>query len=144
LANIPFLNDLAELGARTALAPRGLIMKREVATNKVSVVGRFGSLYDVSDSSVMPKFIADNVDFISVPDIRADARFSGHPMLDYVPRINSLIIANISPDLNYTPRYRFSLYICNSPPEAFEKSEVLTAITHVVSVCRQCVSALNN
>jgi hypothetical protein len=144
LNSLPFLNDLAELGARTARAPRCVILKSEVATGIVTVVGRFGSTFEPSDSNNILSFVHSDTNFMTIPDIRRDERFAGLPILDYVPRINSLIIANISPQLNYSPRYRFILFIFNSATELFENSEALSAVTHVVSVCRQCVSALNN
>jgi hypothetical protein len=144
VTNISILDDLAELGARTALAPRGLILKRDNATHEVSVVGRYGSLYEPTDSDQFPAFIYPDADFIAIPDVRADARLSGHPMLNYVPRITSLIVAKISPQLNYSPRYTFTLFISNSDPAAFVSPASLGAITHVVNVCRQFVSALGH
>ncbi len=144
MAKANFLDDLAELGARAARAPRGLILKRENATNTVSVVGRYGCLFEPSEHQPLPSFIYPDADFLAIPDVRADARLVGHPMLEYVPRVNSVIVAKISPDLNYTPRYTFTLLVWNSDAKAFEVGEGLGAITHVVNVCRQFVSALGH
>jgi hypothetical protein len=144
LINLSFLDDLAELGARTARAPRGMILKRDNTTNVVTVVGRYGTLFEISAENSFPEFIYPGADFISIPDVRTDQRLNGHALLDYVPRINSLIVANISPALNYRARYTFTLFICNSDPQAFVAGEVLGATTHVVNVCRQFISALGH
>jgi hypothetical protein len=144
VTNLYYLDDLAELGARTARAPRGLILKRENATNNVTVVGRYGTLFETSSVNVFPAFIYPDADFISIPEVRAEPRLIGHALLDYVPRINSLIVARISPEMNSHSRYTYTLFICNSDPQTFESGEALGAITHVVNVCRQFVSALGH
>jgi hypothetical protein len=139
-----FLDDLAELGARTATAPRALIFKRELSTQLVTVVGRYGTLFDSFGKYKIPEFLLADQKFFSIPDIRADERLAGHPILEYVPRIHSMIVADISPNLNYVPKYKFTMGIVNSGPEAFEAGSVLCAITHMVEVCRQFVSALGH
>jgi hypothetical protein len=144
MVNFPLLDDLAELGARTVRAPRGFIFKRELSTDVVSVVGRYGCLYEPTARFPAPKLLGPGINFVSIPDIRSDPRMVDHPLLDFVPRVNSLIAANISPELNYQARYRFALIICNAAPEAFVESELFSSLAHVINVCRQIISALGH
>jgi hypothetical protein len=92
LATIEALNALSAVAAHLTSAPTALIAQRDPLRGTIRVRGRFGTLVNEVDMSfVLPDLNPDRQPIIIATDVRRDPRFSGHPLLELMPHMKSLI-----------------------------------------------------
>ncbi len=137
-------DDLAQLAAQTVSGGSALLLMRDNATNRVTVVGRHGTLYTPPPHTARQQLLGPDDHVVTIPDIATDPRMEGHPLRNFIPKVKSMLLARISSRAQTDIGLTFAVAIYDVADEAFENNQKMNNFTHVLNVCRQFVGVVSS